>query len=278
MFLLSIKEDLLATGLFESLQQLSETHSRIERFKSHLTQSEKLASLGKLVAQAANHIKVCLAEVLDASSRLASRPDTDSRIQNMAGKIGQYAQRTDALVESMLHFAQETPLRMGPVEVKPLVERALHLSRVEKNPLVKVDVSQAAECPAVRADSGQLLHVFLQLISNAVDALDTVGGGSFDIAIRPEGGNLVLEFADSGPGLEEPQRVFEPFYTTKPVGKGTGLGLSTCYGIVQRHQGEISCRNRAGGGAVFTIVLPLTAQAIRVVGENETDLLAEGVG
>ena len=109
----------------------------------------------------------------------------------------------------------------------------------------------------VRADSGQLLHVFLQLISNAVDALEETQGGTFDITLRPSGSNLILEFADSGPGIKEPQRVFEPFYTTKPVGKGTGLGLSTCYGIIQQHNGEISCRNRPEGGAIFLVSLPV---------------------
>jgi len=274
--LLSIKEDILAAGLFQSLQRLSETHSRIERFKSHLTQSEKLASLGKLVAHVANQIKACMASTLEASSRLISRPETDARIQNMAGKIGQYAQRTDVLVENMLHFAQETPLRLEPLDVKPLLESALHLSRVAKLPLVHVNIVQEENCPPVRGDSGQLLQVFLQLIANAIDALETTGGGTFEIALRPSGPKLLLEFADSGSGLQEPQRVFEPFYTTKPVGKGTGLGLSTCYGIIQQHEGEISCRNRPEGGAVFTILLPFAAKPGKEESED-TDVLAEDV-
>jgi two-component system NtrC family sensor kinase len=69
----------------------------------------------------------------------------------------------------------------------------------------------------------------------------------------------VLEFSDNGPGVAEPKRVFDPFYTTKPVGKGTGLGLSACYGILKEHSGEIQCTNRHEGGAVFTIRLPLIA-------------------
>jgi len=275
--LLSIKEDILAAGLFQSLQQLSETRGRIERFKSHLTQSEKLASLGKLVAQVANQIKACMATTLEASSRLIARPDADSRIQNMAGKIGQYAQRTDALVENMLHFAQETPLRLEPLEAKPLLESALHLSRIGKLALVHVSIIQEENCPPVRGDSGQLLQVFLQLISNAIDALELTGGGTFEITLRPAGSKLLFEFADSGPGLQEPQRVFEPFYTTKPVGKGTGLGLSTCYGIIQQHEGEISCRNRAEGGALFTILLPIALKHAEEEKSQTDDLLAEGV-
>ena len=274
-FLLSVKQDFLAAGLFESLQRLSETYSSIDRFKSHLAQNEKLTSLGKLVAQVANQIKSCMASILEVSSRLTSRPDVDSRIQNMAGKIGQYAQRTDVLVDNMLHFAKETPLCLAPLDVQPVLESALHLSRIAKLPQVRVDITREGDCQLVRGDSGQLLHVFLQVISNAIDALEEVGGGTFDITLRPFASNLVLEFADSGPGLKEPQRVFEPFYTTKPVGKGTGLGLSTCYGIIQQHEGEISCRNRPEGGAVFAISLPI---ALPSVPENNQSaaLLAEG--
>jgi len=275
--LLSMKQDLLTNGLFGSLQSLSETYTRIDRYKTHLTQSEKLAALGGLVAQAANQIKGCMALILESSSRLSSRPDAESRIQSMAGKIGQYALRTDVLVNNMLHFAQETPLCLAPLDVKPLIESALHLSRVAKVPNVRVDFTQEGDCPLVRGDSSQLLHVFLQLISNALDALEESGGGTFEVTIRPSGSHLLLRFSDSGPGLKEPQRVFEPFYTTKPVGKGTGLGLSTCYGIIQQHDGEIFCRNRSEGGALFSILLPVASNSVLENSAETKDLLAEGV-
>jgi signal transduction histidine kinase len=275
--LVSIKQDLMTSGLFGSLNALSKTYGRIEQFKTHLAQSEKLASLGELVAQAANQIKGCMAAVLEASSQFTSRPDTDARIQNMAGKIGRYALRTDVLVDNMLHFAQETPLRLAPLDVKPLLESALHLSRIAKLPNVRADLTEEGNCPKVLGDSGQLMHVFLQLISNAVDALDEVGGGTFDVTIRPAPAQLILEFADSGPGIQELQRVFEPFYTTKPVGKGTGLGLSTCYGIIQQHEGEIFCRNRLGGGAVFTILLPIAPEPFPANSKESDNLLVEGV-
>jgi len=273
--LISVRQDFLTAGLIGSLASLSETYRSIERFKSHLVQSEKLTSLGELVAQVANQIKGCMASVLESSARLASRPEAESRIQNMAGKIGQYAQRADALVENMLQFAQETPLRLAPIEVKPLLESALNLSRVAKLSNIAVDVTHHGDCLPVRADSGQLLHVFLQLISNAMDALVEVNGGTLDISIQQVNSHVLIEFADSGAGVKEPSRVFEPFYTTKSVGKGTGMGLSTCYGIVQQHQGQISCRNRREGGAVFGILLPAVEQSPER--RSSRDLLPEGV-
>ena len=274
--LISLKQDLLTAGLIQSVASLSTTYRSINRFKSHLTQSEKLTSLGELVAQVANQIKGCMTSILDSSSRLASRSETESRIQSMAGKIGQHAQRTDALCENMLHFAQETPLRLAPLQIRPLLESALTLSRVSKLTHVAVDLTQIGDSPSVSGDSSQLLHVFLQLISNATDALNEVDGGTLDITVQQSNAHVLVEFADSGPGIKEPSRVFEPFYTTKPVGKGTGMGLSTCYGIVQQHEGEISCRNRAEGGAVFSILLPI---AVRPPSEiaRDPELLTEGV-
>jgi signal transduction histidine kinase len=254
--LLSVKQQLLSTKLVGSLQHLSGTYQRIERFQDHLVQSEKLASLGRLVANVANEIKDAMTRVHQQALRITSNAKVDSRSHSLAGKIGQYAQRTDALVENMLRFAQETPLQLAPVEVKPLLESALHLSRISKNPSLLVDLHEEGPCPPVLADSSQLLHVFVQLIANAMDALEEAGGGRLSIGIRVVGAQVSIEVADNGPGVKQPEHIFEPFFTTKPVGKGTGMGLSTCYGIIQQHEGEIVFKNRPQGGASFTVFLP----------------------
>jgi signal transduction histidine kinase len=86
-------------------------------------------------------------------------------------------------------------------------------------------------------------------------------GGMLTVSTHAESGIVVIQFADSGPGMTDPARVFDPFYTTRPVGQGIGLGLSACYGIVQEHGGKISCRNRETGGAVFQIDLPAISSA-----------------
>jgi signal transduction histidine kinase len=273
--LLSVKEDLLNAGLISSLARLSDTYHRIDRFKSRLSESEKMAALGNLVAEVANQIKECMTSILEVATKFSSRPASEARVQGMAGKISQYAQRTDALVDNMLHFAQEKPIRPVPLQLKPLIESALQLSRIAKLPNLRVSVSQDGKCPPVRGDSGPLLHVFLELISNAVDTLEDVNGGSLDIKISHADSHAIIEFLDSGPGIKEPARVFEPFYTTKVVGKGTGLGLSTCYGIVQQHGGEITCRNRPLGGACFTIRLPLAADLFGE-GSAERPVVMEG--
>ena len=253
--LLSIKQDFLSAKLIGSLQHLSNTYSSIDRFKDHLVQGDKLASLGELVASVADQIRKAMTVIREQASRI-SRSGGESRSRSLAEKIGQYAERTDALVENMQRFAQEAPLKLAPVEVKPLLESALHLSRIDKLQNVRVGLETETACPPVLADSSQLLHVFLQIISNAMDALEEVGGGEFVISVSRCEPQVCIQFSDTGPGIRHPEHAFEPFFTTKPVGKGTGLGLSTCYGIIRQHDGDITCGNRLEGGAYFTIFLP----------------------
>lgn len=254
--LLSIKQDILSANLFGSLRHLSDTYSSIDRFKDHLVQGDKLASLGESVARVADQIRKAMGIIREQASRITTRSHGESRSRALAGKIGQYAERTDALVEDMQRFAQETPLQLAPVEVKPLLEGALHLSRLDKLHNLRVHLEAETACPPVLADSSQLLHVFLQIISNAMDAMEEVGGGELSISVRACEPQVCIQFSDTGPGFRHPEHAFEPFYTTKPVGKGTGLGLSTCYGIIRQHDGDITCGNRLEGGAYFTIFLP----------------------
>jgi two-component system NtrC family sensor kinase len=119
-----------------------------------------------------------------------------------------------------------------------------------------IELQLESVLPGVRGDNNQLMQVFFNIISNALDAMAASGGGKLTLRTLRDRGNVVILFADSGPGLKEPHRVFDPFYTTKPVGKGTGLGLSICYGIVQEHGGKIFCYNGQAGGAVFRVELP----------------------
>ena len=114
----------------------------------------------------------------------------------------------------------------------------------------------------VRGDMNQLLQVFSNIINNAVYAMQESGGGTLVVRTLQEKGNVVILFSDTGPGMRDPRLVFDPFYTTKPVGKGTGLGLSICYGLIQDQGGQISCYNRPEGGATFRIELPAVPPAL----------------
>jgi signal transduction histidine kinase len=116
------------------------------------------------------------------------------------------------------------------------------------------------DLPRVRCFSGQLNQVFLNLLVNSCDAIE--GKGTIRIRTRPTDEGVRLEFSDDGSGIEPEVlgRIFDPFYTTKPVGKGTGLGLSISHGIVERHGGTLSVESEPGRGTRFTLDLPLDAE------------------
>jgi signal transduction histidine kinase len=175
----------------------------------------------------------------------------------MAEKIVTQANRTDALVNSMLSFACESPLEIAPVDLHQLLSAAIGLARVGRNSHLLLEIKSEGIIPKVAADSSRILQVFLQIIGNSVDAMEEMTSGTLLITLRVVDLRVEAEFADTGIGLPEPEHVFDPFYTTKEVGKGIGLGLSTCYGIVRQHQGDITCRNRDSGGAIFTVSLPV---------------------
>ena len=122
------------------------------------------------------------------------------------------------------------------------------------------------------ADPHQLQQVFLNMVNNAVDAiLESSVDGDLWVTTHADSNKVYVEFTDSGPGVQEASRVFDPFYTTKPVGKGTGLGLSICYGIVTEHGGTIRVRNLPHRGASFTIELPLGGSSTQVSEQPQTE-------
>jgi C4-dicarboxylate-specific signal transduction histidine kinase len=124
-----------------------------------------------------------------------------------------------------------------------------------------LQVSVGQHFPPVRGNPNQLFQACVEIIENAMDAMSEAGGGMLEISAQRQESDVVLQFSDTGPGIRDPQRVFDPFYTTKPVGKGTGLGLSAVYGVVQDHGGQITCRNKPEGGALFVLKLPAVTEA-----------------
>jgi two-component system NtrC family sensor kinase len=107
------------------------------------------------------------------------------------------------------------------------------------------------------------MQVFFNIVNNAVDAMESQSGsGTLTIKTMRDRASVAILFSDTGPGIKEPHRVFDPFYTTKPIGKGTGLGLSICFGIIQEHGGKIMCYNGQEGGAVFRVDLPAVLAAL----------------
>jgi len=181
----------------------------------------------------------------------------NTRPRTLGEKIREQSRRTRDLVTNLLSFARQAPSEKQLLDLNAVLTGAVQLRNLDlRDRNIRIEFESRSMLPAVQGDPNQLLQVFYHLISNSVDAMETVGGGVLLIRTLWESGNVVIEFSDTGPGLAEPEKVFDPFYTTKPVGKGTGLGLSICYGIVQEHGGRITGFNCAEGGCTFRLELP----------------------
>jgi signal transduction histidine kinase len=257
-FFVFFRQQLLDRKLVEFLEQSQSSYSNLQRLQGRVVQQEKLASLGELVALAATELDYPLSAILENTERLATSSGLRLEQLSTARKIGQQARRTRELVNDLLSFAQQTPGEKSPLDLKPLLQRAMQMEGFKlENRGIKLAVESEEPLPRVRANANQLMQAFLQIIENAVDALQEVGGGRLVISLWHENNEVVVEFADTGSGVRNPERVFDPFYTTKPVGKGTGLGLSAAYGVIQEHKGQIHCYNRPEGGAVFEVRLPV---------------------
>ncbi|HET9995280.1 MAG TPA: HAMP domain-containing sensor histidine kinase [Candidatus Acidoferrum sp.] len=244
------------------LAQSEQSIENLKRLQAQIVQSEKLVSLGQLAAGAAHEINNPLAAILGFSDLLADDPTVPDKARATAGKIRDQARRTKTLVGNLLSFARQVPAERTLLDLNTVVNNAVQLRALDlRSGTTRIELQLESVLPGVRGDGNQLMQVFFNIISNALDAMEAHKGGVLTIKTIRDRGNVVVLFLDTGPGIKDPHRVFDPFYTTKPVGKGTGLGLSICFGIVQEHGGKILCYNRQEGGAVFRVELPAVLAA-----------------
>jgi signal transduction histidine kinase len=259
--ILFLRQHLLDLELLRLLRTSEESFRDLKRLQAQLIQSEKLASLGQLVGGAAHELNNPLSAMLGYSELLAESGLTEEQ-RTLASKIAQQVRRTRVLISSLLSFARQVPGVKVQVDLNTVVQTAIKLHQPQFTARqIELQSTLANDLPPVSGDPNQLLQVFLHIASNALQALDEVGGGILSIRSRRKDNTAILEFSDNGPGVREPDRVFDPFYTTRSVGKGAGLGLSACYGIIQDHHGLILCTNRVEGGTTIRIELPAAGSA-----------------
>jgi two-component system NtrC family sensor kinase len=248
--------------LIDLLEESRRSFESSQRLQTHLVQREKLASLGQLIAGAAQEIDHPLTAVMEDSEKLWSKQRLSGEQDALVRKIVNHAQRTRDLIASLLSFAQQSSGEKMMVDLSMLLQRSLQMRELQRHEQkIHIETAIDANLPKVWGDGHQLFQAFVQIVENALDALEEAGGGVLRVVAECQGEEVVLQFCDNGPGLKEPDRVFDPFYTTKAVGKGTGLGLSAVYGVVQDHRGQITCQNSPEGGAVFVMRLPVIRQA-----------------
>ena len=263
-FLVFLRQHLADQERLRLLEHSAQSIENLQRLQTQLVQSEKLISLGQLAAGAAHEINNPLTAILGYSDLLADDAAIPEKSRTIAAKIRDQARRTKTLVQNLLSFARQVPAERTLLDLNTVVSNAVQLRALDlRSGTTKVELHLESVLPGVRGDGNQLMQVFFNVINNAIDAMESAhGGGTLTIKTARDRGWVVVLFNDTGPGIKEPHRVFDPFYTTKPVGKGTGLGLSICFGIVQEHGGRILCYNRQEGGAVFRVELPAVLAAL----------------
>jgi len=249
--------------LYEETRQ---AYENLRRTQEQLLHSEKLAAVGQLISGVAHELNNPLTAILGYSQLLTSSGQMGQQGIEYADKLYKQAQRTHRIVQNLLSFARQHKPERVPVQINQALEETLALRDYDlRMHNIRVHLDLAENFPVTSADPHQLQQVFLNMVNNAVDAiLEHSTEGDLWVRTALHGDRLCIEFTDSGPGVKDPSRVFDPFYTTKPVGKGTGLGLSICYGIITEHGGNIRVRNIPARGASFTIELPCQPVAVPI--------------
>jgi PAS domain S-box-containing protein len=252
----------IATTIDKSLllNETREAYESLRLTQEQLLQSEKMVAVGQLISGVAHELNNPLTAILGYSQLLKSDEFTNARGADYVEKLYKQAMRTHRIVQNLLSVARQHKPERTQARINQIVEDTVALREYDmKLNNIRVHRDFDPELPVTGADPHQLQQVFLNILNNAVDAIQEKGGpGDVWIRTSRHGGRLCVEITDSGPGVKNPHKIFDPFYTTKPVGKGTGLGLSICYGIVKEHSGEILVRNSPPRGATFTIYLPVS--------------------
>jgi two-component system NtrC family sensor kinase len=224
-----------------------------------LARSEKLAAIGQLVAGVAHELNNPLTSIVGYSELISDELPQGPARQKLE-KMAREAQRMKRIIENLLRFARQNNLEKKSANLELLLQDVLALREYHlRNHDVEVQLEIEPGLPPVALDEDQFKQILLNLLNNSIDALEGVPEKKISVGAMRRDSRIVFRFDDTGPGFSDTNRVFDPFYTTKPVGKGTGLGLSICYGIVKEHGGEIYATNLEPHGARIVMELPVHA-------------------
>ncbi len=268
-------EDGQTTAVLGIVRDVSEQR----RVQSQLLQAEKMSAIGQLVGGMAHEINNPLASILVNMEMLLSEAKDPAQLESLTA-IKTETDRAAQIVRNLLTYVRGQGSTRTVLDLRDAVRGAVALRRNQLlNSQIQVDVQLPSEPVLVSGNKVNLQQVLMNLLMNAEQAIRSHRGrGSLWVRLTAGEGLGVITVEDDGPGIapELLSRVFDPFYTTKPEGEGTGLGLSVSAGIVADHQGRISAAERPGGGARFTVELPLHEGGQRVAPEDPVRPLIAG--
>lgn len=247
------------------------------KMEEKLIQTDKLSALGLMASSFAHEVNNPLATINVYAEDLLDRLEEEKEELVQSKEIDQYLQiikentdRCKKITRNLLNFSRKSEWSQKEFDVNEVMQNSIalvHYTFTKNHVDLQVDLAQAL--PVVHGDSLKLMQVFVNLIHNAVDAMES--GGTLSIRTGMDGNAVTIEIEDTGIGIpkDQLQKVFDPFFTTKPPGKGTGLGLSVCYGIVEQFGGTITIDSVEGEGTIVAIKIPLIG---RKNGKDQTDM------
>lgn len=245
-------------------QKVEERSMEIKRIQTQLYRSDKLASLGQLVAGIAHEINNPLTGVLLFSSIVKSDKRLDPELKADLERVISETSRCADIVKRLLDFSRETVAHKEPLSLNTKIEKVIAL--MNQHPClhnINVVKNYADDLPDVIADPGQIQQVLVNLLLNACHAMAGEGTLTLSTGMSADGGYASVEVRDTGCGIsdENLNRIFDPFFTTKE--DGTGLGLSISYGIIENNGGKLEVKSRVGEGTAFTVMLPFDNEEVR---------------
>ena len=251
-----LRQMLLAKEMGRLLRESTKNLEQLQRAQSQLIQKERLAGIGQLVSGVAHELNNPLTAVMGYSDLLKDQA-AEGDAQKKLERLGTEARRMKKIIDNLISFARPQQEGRRQLDIATVVRDSLLLCEYQWKSLgINFELHFAPNLPRIPINEGQFKQVFVNLFSNAAQAVAQASEKKILVEGRLEDDKIVVRFSDSGPGFNDLTRAFDPFYTTRPIGQGTGLGLSMCYGTVKEHNGNIYVQNLEPCGAAVTIELP----------------------
>ncbi|UCF82458.1 MAG: PAS domain S-box protein [Desulfobacteraceae bacterium] len=254
----SKENEVASVGIFVNLKERLEMERKLRQTQEQLLQSEKLAAMGRLTSQLAHELNNPLYGIMNTLELMKTEISPDSKRRKILEMALSETMRLTEMLRKMLSFSKPDEEERQPTDINTILDEILllHEKQLRENS-IRISSSFAEDLGMVYASKSQLRQVFLNMISNARDAMPE--GGTLTVITRTEGDNLHVEISDTGMGIREENlhMIFDTFFTTKDSVRDVGLGLSVCYGFIKDHGGDIRVKSEWGAGTTFTIILPV---------------------
>ncbi|MBW2180430.1 MAG: PAS domain S-box protein [Deltaproteobacteria bacterium] len=251
-------EEIVSVGIYVDLKERLEMERRLRQTQEQLLQSEKLAAMGRLTSQIAHELNNPIYGIMNTLELMKTEIPPENKRRKILEMALSETVRLGEMLSKMLSFSKPDQEERRTTDINIILDEILLLHEKQlREHSIQISTSFATDVSNVYASRNQLRQVFLNMISNARDAMPE--GGTLTVKTSTEKDNVKIEISDTGTGIKDEykDKIFDTFFTTKDTVKGVGLGLSVCYGFIKDNEGDIAVDSKVGTGTTFTITLPL---------------------